>query len=195
MSLDGFRAGPDQSLDHPIGVGGHKLHEWIFATRFGQQMLGARGGSAGIYNDFLERGYQGIGATIMGRNMFSPLRGPWPDESWRGWWGDNPPYHHPVFVLTRHPRPAIEMQGGTTFNFVSDGIRAALDQALDAAQGQDVRIGGGVATIQQYLRARLIDELHVAIVPILLGRGERLFENLDDLASATRVSSWSAHPR
>ena len=177
ISLDGFGAGPDQSLNDPVGVGGHRLHEWIFETRFGQQMIGGTAGSVGLDNDFLERGDENVGATIMGRNMFSPVRGAWPDESWRGWWGHDPPYHHPVFVLTHHPRPAIEMLGGPTFYFVADGIRAALDQALDAAGGRDVRIGGGVSAIQQYLQAGLVDELHLAIVPTLLGSGERLFES------------------
>jgi dihydrofolate reductase len=176
VSLDGFGAGPDQNLEHPIGVGGERLHAWIFETRFGRQMIGAEGGSTGVDNDILASGDRGVGATIMGRNMFGPVRGPWPDESWRGWWGEEPPYHHPVFVLTRHPREPLEMQGGTTFFFVSDGIRSALEQARAAAGEGDVRIGGGVSTIQQYLREGLIDELHLAIVPILLGQGERLFD-------------------
>jgi dihydrofolate reductase len=176
VSLDGFGAGPEQDLQNPIGVGGQRLHTWIFETRFGRQMIGTEGGSTALDNDMLVRGDRGVGATIMGRNMFGPVRGPWPDESWRGWWGDNPPYHHPVFVLTHHPRQPIEMDGGTTFFFVSDGIRSALDQARAAAGDADVRIGGGASTIQQYLRAGLIDELQLAIVPILLGQGERLFD-------------------
>jgi len=197
VSLDGFGAGPDQNLDNPIGAGGDRLHTWIFETRFGRQMIGGDGGSVGLDNDLLEQGDQGIGATIMGRNMFGPIRGDWPDEAWRGWWGDNPPYHHPVFVLTHHPRQPIEMQGGTTFYFVADGIQSALDQAVNAAQGGDVRIGGGISTIQQYLRAGLIDELGLAIVPILLGSGERLLESarigspnyeLAGLASSDRVA-------
>jgi dihydrofolate reductase len=176
VSLDGFGAGPDQSLEYPIGVGGDRLHRWIFETRVGQHMIGGEGGSVGIDNDYLEQGDYGIGATIMGRNMFGPIRGDWPDLDWRGWWGDNPPYHHPVFVLTHYRREPIEMQGGTTFYFVTDGIEAALDQATKAANGGDVRIGGGLSVVQQYLRAGLIDELHVAIVPILLRVGERLLD-------------------
>jgi dihydrofolate reductase len=179
VSLDGYGAGPDQSLDNPIGVDGGRLHEWVFETSSGRKMLGMQDGETGIDNDFIARGDVGIGATIMGRNMFGPIRGPWGSEHWTGWWGDNPPYHHPVFVLTHHPHPPITLAGGTTIRFVDDGIEAALERALDAANGQDVRLGGGVATIQQYLRAGLVDELDVAIVPILLGRGERLFDNLD----------------
>jgi dihydrofolate reductase len=179
ISVDGYGAGPLQSLDNPLGVGGPRLHEWVFATRYGRRMIGEQGGEEGIDERFMIAGDTGIGATIMGRNMFGPVRGPWPDEEWKGWWGDDPPYHHPVFVLTRHPRPPLVMQGGTTFNFVTDGIEAALSRAVEAAGSADVRLGGGVATIQQYLRARLIDELHLAIVPIFLGGGERLFDCLD----------------
>ncbi len=179
VSVDGFGAGSDQSLENPLGVGGPSLHEWLFATKFGNQMLGLDGGEDGIDNEFANQGVIGIGATIMGRNMFGPIGGEWGDEEWRGWWGDDPPYHHPVFVLTHHPRPPITMDGGTSFEFVVDGIDAALERASEAAAGQDVRLGGGVNTIQQYLRAGLVDELHVAIVPVLLGRGERLFDNLD----------------
>ncbi|MGH9014372.1 MAG: dihydrofolate reductase family protein [Acidimicrobiia bacterium] len=179
MSLDGYVAGPDQSLDNPLGVSGTRLHEWMFATRMGRQMLGEDGGDEGLDNEFATQGDVGIGATIMGRNMFGPIRGPWGDEEWTGWWGDTPPYHHPVFVLTHHPHPPISMQGGTTFHFVDDGIEAALERALDAADGNDVRVGGGPATIQQYLRAGLIDDMHLVIVPILLGGGERLFDHLD----------------
>ncbi len=178
ISLDGYAAGPNQSLDNPLGVGGTRLHEWVFATRSGQEMLGANGGAEGLDDAFIARGDVGIGATIMGRNMFGPIRGPWADEAWTGWWGDNPPYHHPVFVLTHHPRRSITMQGGTTFHFIDDGIEGALAQAFAAANGKDVRLGGGVATIQQYLRAGLVDEMHLAIVPVLLGSGERLFEHL-----------------
>ena len=179
MSLDGYVAGPDQGLDNPLGVGGTKLHEWVFATRAGRRMVGTDGGDEGIDDDFFTQGVVGIGATIMGRNMFGPVRGPWGSEEWTGWWGEDPPYHHPVFVLTHHPRPRVAMQGGTTFHFVDDGIESALEQALAAADGQDVRIGGGAATVQQYLRAGLIDDLHVPIVPVLLGGGERLFEHVD----------------
>jgi dihydrofolate reductase len=179
ISLDGYGAGPDQSVDNPLGVGGEQLHEWAFKTRGGRQMLGQPGGDEGVDNDFWVHGDEGIGATVMGRNMFGPVRGPWGDEEWKGWWGDNPPYHHPVFVLTHYPRPSITMAGGTTFQFVDGGIEAALQRAFDAAEGKDVRLGGGASTIQQYLGAGLVDEMHVAIVPILLGGGERLFDNLD----------------
>jgi dihydrofolate reductase len=180
ISLDGYAAGPDQSFDKPFGViRGPGLHEWMFATRTGRQMLGTDGGDEGIDDEFAKQGDVGIGATIMGRNMFGPIRGPWDNDEWTGWWGDDPPFHHPVFVLTHHPRPSITMQGGTTFHFVDDGIEAALERALDAAGGNDVRIGGGAATVQQYLRAGLIDDLHLVIVPILLGGGERLFDHLD----------------
>jgi dihydrofolate reductase len=180
ISLDGYAAGPAQSLENPLGVGGEKLHEWAFATRAFSETHGTPGGVAGGVDDaFIARGDAGIGATIMGRNMFGPIRGPWANDDWRGWWGNDPPFHHPVFVLTHHPRPSITMDGRTTFHFVDDGIERALERALDAANGQDVRLGGGVATIQQYLRAGLIDELHLAIVPILLGGGERLFHHLD----------------
>jgi dihydrofolate reductase len=179
LSLDGFAAGPDQDVDNPLGVGGTRLHEWVFDTRYGREMLGEEGGAPGVDNDFLVQGDAGIGATIMGRNMFGPIRGAWGGEEWTGWWGDNPPYHHQVFVLTHHPHPSIPMEGGTTFHFVDEGVEAALERAFDAADGQDVRLGGGVATIQQYMRAGLLDELHVAIVPVLLGSGERLFDKLD----------------
>jgi dihydrofolate reductase len=180
ISLDGYAAGPGQNLQNPLGVGGRRLHEWVFATRYGNAMLGQEGGDTGIDDDFLAAGDEGVGATIMGRNMFGPIRGPWGDETWDGWWGDEPPYHHPVFVLTHHPRPPLEMLGGTTFHFVDGGIEEALERAFWVADGADVRIGGGAATIRQYLRAGLVDELHLAIVPILLGGGERLFDDLGD---------------
>jgi dihydrofolate reductase len=179
MSLDGYAAGPDQSLDHPVGVGGGPLHDWARATRTFRQTFGGEGGGEGLDDMFATRGDDGIGATIMGRNMFGPIRGPWGDENWRGWWGEDPPYHHPVFVLTHQPHASITMEGGTTFHFVSDGIDAALQRALDAADGGDVKVAGGPATIQQYLRAGLIDAMHLAIVPILLGRGEQLFDRRD----------------
>jgi dihydrofolate reductase len=180
ISVDGYGAGPGQDLDHPLGVGGPALHEWAFATRTFQRMFGnSGGGSTGIDDDFAARGFVDVGAWIIGRNMFGPVRGPWPDDTWRGWWGDDPPYHTPVFVLTSHARAPIEMEGGTTFHFVTDGIRAALEQAMAAANGKDVRVGGGVATIRQYLRAGLIDEMHLALAPVLLGSGERLFADLD----------------
>lgn len=193
VSLDGFVAGPDQSLDNPLGVGGTQLHEWAFATRTFRQTHGMAGGEGGVDDDFIGRGDVGVGATIMGRNMFGPVRGPWSGEPWNGWWGDDPPYHHPVFVLTHHPRPPLPMDGGTTFHFVDGGITEALERAAAAADGQDVRIGGGAATVQQYLRAGLVDELHLAIVPVLLGGGARLFEQLgdgpSDLAPVELVSS------
>jgi dihydrofolate reductase len=179
VSIDGFGAGPDQSLDHPLGVGGLGLHQWVFPTRTFQRIHGNGDGTTGVDNDFAERGFQGIGAWILGRNMFGPVRGPWPDDQWKGWWGDTPPYHVPVFVLTHHPRPSIAMAGGTTFHFVTDGIQAALQRARDAASGLDVRLGGGVATIRQYLQAGLVDEMHLAIAPVVLGRGENLFAGLN----------------
>ncbi|HEY0680869.1 MAG TPA: dihydrofolate reductase family protein [Steroidobacter sp.] len=188
ISLDGFGAGPNQSLEHPLGVGGLALHEWAFGTRTFQKMHGHGDGSTGIDDDFLARGVENVGAWILGRNMFAPSRGAWPDDQWKGWWGPNPPYHTPVFVLTNHPRASIEMEGGTTFHFVTEGIHAALERAVAAANGKDVRIGGGAATIRQFLQARLIDEMHVAIVPILLGRGESLFAGLDLAELGYRVT-------
>lgn len=179
ISLDGFGAGPHQDLNNPLGVGGTALHEWAFATRTFQQMFGNEGGTTGIDDDFAALGFKNIGAWILGRNMFGPIRGPWPDNTWKGWWGDDPPYHTPVFVLTHYPRESITMSGGTTFHFVTAGIHAALERAVDAAQGQDVRVGGGVATIQQSLRAGLIDDMHLAISPVLLGSGEHLFGGID----------------
>jgi dihydrofolate reductase len=179
ISLDGFLAGPNQSQENPLGVGATRLHEWVFATRSARRQHGMEGGASGLDDEFIARGDEGIGATIIGRNMFGPVRGEWGDEDWTGWWGDNPPYHHPVFVLTHHPRPSFAMDGGTTFHFVTDGIEAALERAFEAAGGQDVRVGGGAATVQQYLRAGLIDEMHVAFAPTLLGGGERLLDHLD----------------
>lgn len=178
MSLDGYVAGPDQSVEDPLGVGGEALHEWMFVTRTGAAMVGEASGSDGVDDAFVRARAVGVGATIMGRNMFGPVRGRWPDETWTGWWGDDPPYHHPVFVLTHHERPPVPMQGGTTFHFVTEGIEAALEQAMRAADGADVVIGGGASTVQQYLRAGLVDELHVVVVPILLGGGERLFDGV-----------------
>ncbi len=180
LSLDGFAAGPHQDIDHPLGVGGTDLHPWLVGTStFRRTLFGADGGSTGIDDDFAARGFANVGAWILGRNMFGPVRGPWPDLEWKGWWGDSPPYHVPTFVLTHHARPVLEMEGGTTFHFVTGGIHEALDRARAAAGGKDVRIGGGAHTIQQYLRERLVDELHLAISPVLLGSGERLFEGLD----------------
>jgi dihydrofolate reductase len=180
VSLDGYGAGPRQNLDNPMGVDGMDLHQWVLPTRTLQRALfGADQGTTGIDDDFAARGFANLGAWILGRNMFGPVRGPWPDESWKGWWGDNPPFHVPVFVLTHHVRSPIQMEGGTTFHFVTGGIHEALDRARQAARERDVRIGGGPNTIQQYLRAKLIDELHIAIAPVLLGSGERLFEGVD----------------
>ena len=180
ISLDGFGAGPDQDLDHPLGVGGMDLHQWFFPTRTFQRMhSGKDEGTTGVDNDFAERGFERIGAWILGRNMFGPIRGPWPDDQWKGWWGDNPPYHTPVFVLTHHPRASIKMDGGTIFHFVIDGIHAALHRAKEAAGGLDVRLGGGPSTIRQYLKAGLIDQLHVAVSPVVLGSGESLFAGID----------------
>jgi dihydrofolate reductase len=179
VSIDGYGAGPNQDLDNPLGVGGPDLLKWFHATRTFQTMYGGDGGADAADEDFAARGFSNIGAWILGRNMFGPMRGPWLDESWKGWWGEDPPYRSQVFVLTHHGRPSITMNGGTTFHFVTDGIHAALKRAIAAADGKDVRIGGGVATIRQYLTARLIDELHLAIAPVLLGGGEHLLAGLD----------------
>jgi dihydrofolate reductase len=180
ISIDGYGAGPNQDLDNPLGVGGLALHEWVFGTKTFQKLHGEPGkGSEGVDDDFCARGFANVGAWILGRNMFGPIRGSWSDQSWKGWWGPNPPYHVPVFVLTHHARPSIAMEGGTTFHFVTDGIHAALKSATEAAQGKDVRLGGGVATIRQYLTAGLIDEVHLAISPVLLGRGEHLLAGID----------------
>lgn len=180
ISLDGYGAGPNQSLENPLGVGCNDLHQWLIKTRtFQKKLFGKNEGEVGIDNDFAARGFDNIGAWILGRNMFGPIRGSWADEDWKGWWGDNPPYHTPVFVLTHHPRASIAMEGGTTFHFVTEGIHAALQRAKEAANGQDVQLGGGTATIRQYLQAGLVDELHIAISPILLGSGEALFSNLN----------------
>ena len=177
--MDGYGAGPHQDMKNPLGVGGEDLHQWFIPTRTFQRTHGAGDGTTGVDDDFAARGFRNIGAWILGRNMFGPIRGPWPDLDWKGWWGDNPPYHVPVFVLTHHARPPIEMEGNTTFHFVTGGIHEALDLARKSAKGMDVRIGGGANTIQQYLRAGLIDELHIAIAPVLLGRGEHLFHGVD----------------
>jgi dihydrofolate reductase len=179
ISLDGYGAGPRQDLQNPVGVGGFELFDWFFHTRSWRRMHGQEGGDTGVDDDFAARGMAGVGAWILGRNMFGPVRGPWPDESWRGWWGEEPPYHVPVFVLTHHAREPLAMQGGTEFHFVTEGIAAALQQAREAAGGLDVRLGGGVATIRQFLHARLVDELHLAVAPVLLGHGEPLWAGLD----------------
>lgn len=179
VSIDGFGAGPDQSLQDPLGVGGMELHQWVFPTATFQRMHGDGSGTTGTDDEFAARGFKDLGAWILGRNMFGPVRGPWPDLTWKGWWGDEPPYHTPVFVLTHHAREPLVMKGGTTFHFVTTGIHDALDLARTAANGRDVRIGGGVATVQQYLREGLIDELHLAIAPVVLGAGENLFAGID----------------
>ena len=179
VSIDGYGAGPDQSLENPMGVGGMALHEWALATRTFREMFGQDGGSTGVDDDFAKRGFDNVGAWILGRNMFGPVRGPWPDESWKGWWGANPPYHVPVFVLTHHARAPLEMDGGTVFHFVTDGIHAALERAKAAAGAKDVRLGGGVATVREYLRAGLVDDIHLAISPVMLGSGEALLAGID----------------
>jgi dihydrofolate reductase len=193
ISIDGYGAGPNQSIETPLGVGGESLHEWMVTTKTFQQTYGNEGGTTGVDDEFTARGFDNIGAWILGRNMFGPIqRGPWQDDGWKGWWGDTPPYHAPVFVLTHHPRESVVMDGGTTFHFVTDGIHAALERARQAANGQDIRFGGGAATIRQYLQAGLIDELHIAISPILLGSGEHLFVNLDTVALGYHCTEYVA---
>jgi dihydrofolate reductase len=179
VSLDGFAAGPRQDLQNPLGVRGPELMNWFMATRMWRAMQGMEGGETGVDHRVAEQGFENIGAWILGRNMFGPVRGAWPDESWKGWWGEEPPYHVPVFVLTHHARAPLHMKGGTTFHFVTDGIEAALERAKAAAGGRDVRIGGGTATVRQYLQARLIDRMHLALRPVLLGQGENLFQGID----------------
>ncbi len=196
LSLDGFGAGPDQDLSNPLGVGGTALHGWALSTRtFQKHLFGADGGQGGIDDDFAARGFRNVGAWILGRNMFGPVRGPWPDESWRGWWGENPVYHVPVFVLTHHARAPLVMDGGTTFHFVTEGAAAALERAREAAGEKDVRVGGGVNVIRQYLRQRLIDEIHIAIAPVLLGSGERLFDGVDLRALGYTCTRHVASPQ
>jgi dihydrofolate reductase len=190
VSLDGYGAGAKQDLQNPLGVRGPEIFEWFFATRVFRQMHGQGDGETGVDNETAEQGFRGIGAWILGRNMFGPVRGPWPDEGWKGWWGDEPPYHCPVFVLTRHARKPIAMKGGTTFHFVTDGIRSALEHATKAAGGKDVRLGGGVSTVRQYLQARLVDELHLAVRPVLLGEGENLWQGLDMRALGYEVTKF-----
>ena len=182
MSLDGYVAGPDQSEENPLGIGGMELHKWFFPLQAFQDMHGGEGGEVNASSAVVEERWENIGATIMGRNMFGPVRGPWPDESWRGWWGEDPPYHHPVFVLTYHPRDPLEMEGGTTFHFISDGIESALAQAKDAARGRDVSLAGGASVVNQYLATRLVDEIDLSIAPVILGAGARLFEGVDPTA-------------
>ena len=195
ISLDGFGAGPEQSLENPLGKRGLELHQWFFGTRSFRAMIGQGGGSDGVDEDYAHRAMDGFGAFILGRNMFGPIRGPWPDESWRGWWGDNPPYHAPTFVLTHYRRDPIVMKGGTTFVFVTEGIEAALDQAKRAADSRDVKIGGGVETVRQYLRAGLIDDLHFALSPVVLGHGESMFAGIDLPALGFRVTEHQATER
>lgn len=192
ISLDGYGAGPRQTLEAPLGVGGEALHSWYVRTRTFLRVIGKTGGTTGVDDDIASRFGQGIGAYIMGRNMFGPIRGEWPDDKWHGWWGNNPPYHTPVFVLTHHAREPLEMEGGTTFHFVTGGIREAYDRAVEAAAGKDVQIGGGVSTIRQYLEAGLIDEMHLAISPMLLGSGEHLMYGLDLKALGYECTSHTA---
>lgn len=192
ISLDGYGAGPDQSLQDPLGKGGRELHRWFIGTRSFRTMIGQEGGSEGVDETFGHRSMDGFGAFILGRNMFGAERGEWSDASWKGWWGDNPPYHAPTFILTHHAREPIVMEGGTTFYFVTDGIHAALERARDAAGARDVKIGGGVSTVRQYLQSGLIDDLHLAFSPVLLGRGEALFEGLDLPTLGYRVTQSTA---
>jgi len=194
-SLDGYGAGPHQDLQNPLGVGGPAMFEWFFPTRVWRKMQGHEGGETGIDNQMAERGFANVGAWILGRNMFGPVRGPWPDESWKGWWGEEPPYHTPTFVLTHHARPVLRMKGGTDFHFVTDGIESALAQAKAAAGTRDVRIGGGVSTVRQFLQARLIDEMHLAWRPVLLGAGENLWNGLDLPALGYEVAETIAGER
>ena len=194
VSLDGYGAGLNQSVQDPLGVGGMKLHHWAWGTRTLRQMFGNEGGSTGVDDDFAKRGFANVGSWILGRNMFGPVRGPWPDESWKGWWGDEPPYHCDVFVLTHHDRKSFTMKGETTFHFVTGGIHEALERARKAAGGKDVRLGGGVAVVRQYLSARLIDELHLAFPPVVLGAGEALFEDIDLPALGYEVAEFVATP-
>ncbi|MBC7992879.1 MAG: dihydrofolate reductase [Rhizobacter sp.] len=194
LSMDGYGAGPQQDLQNPLGVGGLALHQWFSQTRSFAQMHGQEGGAQDADDGFAARSFHHIGAWILGRNMFGPVRGPWPDDTWKGWWGDTPPYHMPVFVLTHHARQPLVMQGGTTFHFVTGGIHEALSRARDAAQGQDVRVGGGVATVRQYLQAGLIDEMHLALSPTLLGSGENLFSGIDLLKLGFRCTEHVATP-
>ncbi len=179
VSLDGFGAGPNQGRENPLGKGGEELHEWIFPTKMFQQMMGKEGGTERTDNDFAEKSLENIGAWIMGRNMFGPIRGAWPDDEWKGWWGEKPPYHVPVYVLTHHAREPVTMKGGTIFHFVTDGIESALEKAKKVANGKDIRIGGGASTIRQFLQAGYIDEMHLAFSPIFLGSGEHLFSGID----------------
>lgn len=191
VSLEGFVAGPDQDLDHPLGVGGRDLHEWVFETRSGREMMGDPGGSTGLDHEIVAAGFENIGATIMGRNMFGPVRGPWPDDEWKGWWGPNPVYHHPVFVLTHHPRADLVMEGGTTFHFTDAPIAEVRERALAAADGKNVRLGGGASTVRQFMRAGLVDEVQYTVAPVLLGAGEPLFDPTEDLTDRYRCTRFA----
>jgi dihydrofolate reductase len=190
VSIDGISAGPRQDRDNPLGVGGPELFEWFFPTHIWRRMNGLEGGESGADNRIASQGMEGLGAWILGRNMFGPVRGPWLDDSWKGWWGDEPPYHVPVFVLTHNARPPLKMRGGTTFYFVTDGIESALRQAKDAAAEKDVRIGGGANTIRQYLQAGLVDEMHLAVRPVLMGEGENLLKDIDLRALGYETAEW-----
>ena len=195
VSLDGFSAGIEQSLNHPLGMRGDEIFQWFFPTRAFLEMLGKEGGETGIDNEFGRRAMEGFGAFILGRNMFGPVRGEWPDGQWKGWWGDNPPYHAPTFILTHYPRPPIEMLGGTTFHFVTNGIESALQKAREAAGAKDIKIGGGVQTVRQYIQAGHVDEIHLAVAPIALGQGESLFSGLDLRALGYRTVEHVATDR
>ncbi|MBP2445308.1 dihydrofolate reductase family protein [Rhizobium leguminosarum] len=192
LSVDGFGAGPEQSMQDPLGKRGHEMFQWFFHTRTFRAMQGKDDGSQGIDEDYAARGMANFGAFILGRNMFGPIRGDWPDETWKGWWGPNPPYHAPTFILTHYPRDPLVMEGGTTFHFVTGGIEDALEKAKAAADGKDVKIGGGVSTVRQYLQAGLIDELHFAISPVVLGKGEAMFTGIDLPALGFRVAEHVA---
>ena len=194
ISIDGYGAGPNQNLETPLGIGGEELHIWMIKTDFFQKLYGDGEGTKGIDNTFTERGFVNIGAWILGRNMFGPIRGDWADDSWKGWWGENPPYHCPVFVLTHHARPSITMDGGTTFHFVTEGIHTALERARAAASGKDIRIGGGVNVIRQYLQERLVDEMHIPISPIVLGAGEHLFAGINLLELGYKLTEQANTP-
>lgn len=195
VSADGYAAGPEQSLEHPLGKRGHEIFAWYFPTKTFRTMQGQAGGTEGVDDQYGARSMQGFGAFILGRNMFGPIRGPWTNQDWKGWWGQNPPYHAPTFVLTHHPRDPIVMEGGTVFHFVADGIRSALDQARAAAGDLDVKIGGGVATVRQYLEIGAVDEMHLAMSPVVLGRGEALFVGLDLSALGYAVTRSAAGER
>lgn len=195
ISIDGYSAGPSQDLQNPLGLRGTELMEWFFPTQVFKRMFGQNGGETGVDNDMAEQGFSGIGAWILGRNMFGPIRGPWPDEAWRGWWGEEPPYHVPVYVLTHHPRASLKMAGGTEFHFVTEGIQAALKLAMRSAGGLDVRLGGGVSTVRQYLCAGLVDELHLAVRPVLLGTGENLWRDMNMHALGYECTNYMAGER